>query len=284
METGPIRVAIMADTHGVLRPEVERILETCDVIVHAGDFDNQMLYHKLNVDQPLYAVRGNNDRGWSGGLGQVNRFEIGGVKFIMAHERVDIPSVLKDIQVVIFGHSHMYYQQEISGRLWLNPGSCGYKRFTLPLSMAVMTIEDGTYEVETVWLEHGYGTPGAATSQREKAKASKYEKQQKRYKQKQAKGEGQADKAKGAVKAARYGGQPAARQEAVKPAPDQEKEYLFLIAKILRLRKAGEPREWVIRNLGENFRLASTIYDICEKRPDSNARQILELLLEQISF
>lgn len=284
METGPIRVAIMADTHGVLRPEVERILETCDVIVHAGDFDNQMLYHKLNVDQPLYAVRGNNDRGWSGGLGQVNRFEIGGVKFIMAHERVDIPSVLKDIQVVIFGHSHMYYQQEISGRLWLNPGSCGYKRFTLPLSMAVMTIEDGTYEVETVWLEHGYGTPGTATSQREKAKASKYEKQQKRYKQKQAKGEGQADKAKGAVKAARYGGQPAARQEAVKPAPDQEKEYLFLIAKILRLRKAGESREWVIRNLGENFRLASTIYDICEKRPDSNARQILELLLEQISF
>lgn len=284
METGPIRVAIMADTHGVLRPEVERILETCDVIVHAGDFDNQMLYHKLNVDQPLYAVRGNNDRGWSGGLGQVNRFEIGGVKFIMAHERVDIPSVLKDIQVVIFGHSHMYYQQEISGRLWLNPGSCGYKRFTLPLSMAVMTIEDGTYEVETVWLEHGYGTPGAVTSQREKAKASKYEKQQKRYKQKQAKGEGQADKAKGAVKATRYGGQPAARQEAVKPAPDQEKEYLFLIAKILRLRKAGESREWVIRNLGENFRLASTIYDICEKRPDSNARQILELLLEQISF
>ena len=284
METGPIRVAVMADTHGVLRPEVERILETCDVIVHAGDFDNQMLYHKLNVDQPLYAVRGNNDRGWSGGLGQVNRFEIGGVKFIMAHERVDIPSVLKDIQVVIFGHSHMYYQQEISGRLWLNPGSCGYKRFTLPLSMAVMTIEEGTYEVETIWLEHGYGTPGAATSQREKAKASKYEKQQKRYKQKQAKGEGQADKAKGAVKAARYGGQPAARQEAVKPAPDQEKEYLFLIAKILRLRKAGESREWVIRNLGENFRLASTIYDICEKRPDSNARQILELLLEQISF
>ena len=284
METGPIRVAVMADTHGVLRPEVESILETCDVIVHAGDFDNQMLYHKLNVNQPLYAVRGNNDRGWSGGLGQVNRFEIGGVKFIMAHERVDIPSVLKDIQVVIFGHSHMYYQQEISGRLWLNPGSCGYKRFTLPLSMAVMTIEDGTYEVETIWLEHGYGTPGAATSQREKAKASKYEKQQKRYKQKQAKGEGQADKAKGAVKAARYGGQPAARQEAVKPAPDQEKEYLFLIAKILRLRKAGESREWVIRNLGENFRLASTIYDICEKRPDSNARQILELLLEQISF
>ena len=299
METGPIRVAVMADTHGVLRPEVERILETCDVIVHAGDFDNQMLYHKLNVNQPLYAVRGNNDRGWSGGLGQVNRFEIGGVKFIMAHERVDIPSVLKDIQVVIFGHSHMYYQQEISGRLWLNPGSCGYKRFTLPLSMAVMTIEDGKYEVETIWLEHGYGTPGAATGQREKTRASKYEKQQKRYKQKAGKTAGQsgtsggaeqAEGAGGAPKAARYGGHPAAKPEAPKAearmvtGPEQEKEYLFLIAKILRLRKAGESREWVIRNLGENFRLAATIYDICEKKPDSNARQILELLLEQLSF
>ena len=154
METGPIRVAVMADTHGVLRPEVESILETCDVIVHAGDFDNQMLYHKLNVNQPLYAVRGNNDRGWSGGLGQVNRFEIGGVKFIMAHERVDIPSVLKDIQVVIFGHSHMYYQQEISGRLWLNPGSCGPRRFHQPITMAVMTIEGRAYQVEKLEFAH----------------------------------------------------------------------------------------------------------------------------------
>ena len=47
MERGPVRVAMMADTHGVLRPEVEKILETCDVIVHAGDFDTQMLYMKL---------------------------------------------------------------------------------------------------------------------------------------------------------------------------------------------------------------------------------------------
>ena len=57
MERGPIRAAIISDTHGVLRPEVERILETCDVIVHAGDFDTQMLYHKLEVNQPLFAVR-----------------------------------------------------------------------------------------------------------------------------------------------------------------------------------------------------------------------------------
>ena len=128
MERGPVRVAVMADTHGVLLPDVEKILETCDVIVHAGDFDTQMLYMKLSGRQPLYAVRGNNDRGWSGGLAGIKRFEIGGVKMVMAHQRTDIPVALGNAQVVIFGHSHMYQQQEIAGRLWLNPGSCGYKR------------------------------------------------------------------------------------------------------------------------------------------------------------
>ena len=92
----------MADTHGVLRPEVEKILETCDVIVHAGDFDTQMLYMKLSGKQPLFAVRGNNDRGWSGGLPGIKRFEIGGVKMVMAHQRTDIPVALGDAQVVIF--------------------------------------------------------------------------------------------------------------------------------------------------------------------------------------
>lgn len=268
MEGGPIRAAVMADTHGVLRPEVERILETCDVIIHAGDFDSQMLYHKLEVNQPLYAVRGNNDRGWSGGLAAVKRFEIGGVKFIMAHERVDIPSPPGDVQVVIFGHSHMFYQQEINGRLWLNPGSCGYKRFTLPLSLAVMTIEDGRFEVETIWLEKSYGTPGAAKAQMEKAKASKYEKQQRRYKQKAGKAGAET--------------QAGDKEQRASQKKEAERDSLFMIAKIQRLKKAGETRDWVIRNLGDGYKLAGTVYDICEKKPGLNARQILELLKEQI--
>ena len=218
MERGPVRVAVMADTHGVLRPEVEKIVETCDVIVHAGDFDTQMLYMKLSGKQPLYAVRGNNDRGWSGGLPGIKRFEIGGVKMVMAHQRTDIPVALGDAQVVIFGHSHMYQQQEIAGRLWLNPGSCGYKRNTLPLSMAVMTIEDCKYTVETIWLEKGYGTPEAAIAQREKTKVSKYEKKQKRYQQKQLRDANDA----------------------------KEKELLFTIAKVLRFKKSGESRLWIM--------------------------------------
>lgn len=289
MEGGPIRAAIMADTHGVLRPEVERILETCDVIIHAGDFDNQMLYHKLNVDQPLYAVRGNNDRGWSIGLPTVKRFELGGVKFIMAHERVDIPSVLPDIQVVIFGHSHMYYQQEINGRLWLNPGGCGYKRFTLPLSMAVMTIEDGTYEVETLWLEKGYGTPGAALAQgknqkgrnpqegyakSEKPRAGRYEKQQRRYKQKTGKEKAESrlpeDDQPENYLPGKVPGPPSS--------PGEDRDRLFLIAKIQRLKHAGEPRDWIIGNLGRESESAGLIYDLCCENPGAGARHILELL------
>lgn len=270
METGPIRAAVIADTHGVLRPEVERIIETCDVVIHAGDFDNQMLYHKLNVNQPLYAVKGNNDRGWSGGLGELKRFEIGGVRFIMAHERSDIPSALPDIQVVIFGHSHMYYQQEINGRLWLNPGSCGYKRFTLPLSMAVMTIEDGRYEVETIWLEKGYGTPNAARAQVEKDKKSRYEKQQRRYRQKS--GEQKSGEQ-------RSGEEKTGEQKTqIQAGPGEDRDRLFLAAKILRLRNAGESRDWVVKNLGAGFEAAGMIYDICEKNPEANARQIVELL------
>ncbi|MCB7317333.1 metallophosphoesterase family protein [Lacrimispora sp. 210928-DFI.3.58] len=267
MTEGPIRAAVMADTHGVLRPEVERILETCDVIIHAGDFDNQLTYHKLSTDSPLYAVRGNNDRGWSGGLPLIKRFSLGGVKFIMAHERKDIPSALGDTQVVIYGHSHMYQQQEISGRLWLNPGSCGYKRFTLPLSLAVMTIEDGKYSVETIWLEKGYGTPGAAIAQRSKPKESRYEKQQKRYRQKQKERAGQA----------------AGLQKAVSPEEESrdKKSELFLLARILRQKKAGSAPEWAAENLNADIGLVNAVYAVCDRLPEADARCIQEELCKK---
>lgn len=152
-----IRAAVISDTHGLLRPEVEKVISTCDVVIHGGDFSDQMLYHRLNTRQPLYAVRGNNDNGWAKGLPLVRRFSLAGVRFIMSHDRADIPRDLKEEQVVLFGHSHKYYQQIEGGRLWLNPGSCGYKRFTLPLSMAVMTLRDGEHQVEPIWLDEEYG-------------------------------------------------------------------------------------------------------------------------------
>ena len=175
------------------------------------------------------------------------RFEIEGVKFIMAHERTQIPGSLGDAQVVVFGHSHMYQQQEINGRLWLNPGSCGYKRGTLPLSMAVMTIENGAYTLETIWLEKGYGTPEDAIAKREKPKKNRYERQQKRHMQEK-----------------------------------KDKEMLFLIAKILRLYQADASRAWVVKNTGNDPELTAKIYDLCGMEETSDAHRILAKLKEGI--
>ena len=116
--------------------------------------------------------------------------------------------------------------------------------------MAVMTIEDGKYTVETIWLEKGYGTPKAAIDQIEKAKVSKYEKKQKRYQQKQL---SDANNAK-------------------------EKELLFTIAKVLRFKKSGESRLWIIKNVGNDPELTAKIYDTCDPLSDTDARSIRERL------
>ncbi len=102
----PIRAAVISDTHGLLRPEVERILQSCDVVIHAGDFDNQMVFHKLKIKQPLYAVRGNNDHDWAEQLPLIRRFKLGDYRFLLVHDQADIPGDVGDAQVIIFGHSH----------------------------------------------------------------------------------------------------------------------------------------------------------------------------------
>jgi len=70
----------------------------------------------------------------------------------MIHDKKFIPKTLEDIDIIIFGHSHKYYEERKDGILWLNPGSCGKRRFDLPISMAVMTIEEGAWEIEKIEL------------------------------------------------------------------------------------------------------------------------------------
>lgn len=253
LHSEPIRAAVISDTHGLLRPEVEQVIGTCDAVIHAGDFDNQMLYHKLNIKQPLYAVRGNNDGTWAAQLPLVKRFSLGGVKLIMAHERQDIPAALGQEQIVIFGHSHMYCQKEEEGRLWLNPGSCGYRRFTLPLSLAVLTLQDGAYEVETIWLEKGGKKPEEGQNGEEQ----------------------NAEGPRGREKDGQ--GQPA-HKEKQSLKKQREKDQLFLIAKIMRLMKRGESISWVAKNIKSEPAFVEMIYRICVTHPGADARQILDKL------
>ena len=143
------KIGILSDTHGLLRPEVIGILRECDAILHAGDFDNPEVLEKLETIAPVYAVRGNNDTGpWAQSLEKTLRVEIEGLRFLMAHKRNDLPQNPEDADIVVFGHSHKYSCQEEDGVLWLNPGSCGRKRFHLPLTLAVVEMEENSFRIK----------------------------------------------------------------------------------------------------------------------------------------
>ena len=146
------KVGIISDTHGLLRPEVIELLKDCDCILHAGDVDRPVILDQLRYLGNLYAVRGNNDGNWARNLSVTLRFKIEGIEFFMTHNKKDVAWELGNSQIVIFGHSHHFFEEQIDGRLWLNPGSCGRSRFGGEVTMAVMTIDDGKYSVEKISL------------------------------------------------------------------------------------------------------------------------------------
>ena len=140
------RVGIISDTHGLLREEVLNYLKTCDYIIHAGDIDTEDVLNELKNIAPIYVVRGNNDKGeWS-----EKYFTIGNIRFYMVHNKKDISLNLKSIDVIVFGHSHKYFYEKIEEVLWLNPGSCGKRRFNLPINLAIMTIENNDCNIEKI--------------------------------------------------------------------------------------------------------------------------------------
>ena len=148
------RIGIISDTHGLLRPEVLEVLEMCDYIIHGGDINKAEVLEELNRIAPVYVVRGNNDKAqWAEELPEELYFEIADMKFYMVHNKKCIPEKLSQESAVIFGHSHKYFCEEKDGVLWLNPGSCGKRRFDQQITMAVMEIHDGRYMVEKIELD-----------------------------------------------------------------------------------------------------------------------------------
>lgn len=145
------KVGIISDTHGLLREEVVENLQPCDYIIHGGDITQPDILEKLNKIAPVIVVRGNNDKdAWADALEEELYFEIGGIHFYMIHNIECAPKNPPSVDVIIFGHSHRYYCEEKSGVLWLNPGSCGKRNFGLPLSMAMMEIEDGKFGLKKI--------------------------------------------------------------------------------------------------------------------------------------
>ena len=139
------KIAVLSDSHGLLRREVVAAIQDCAYILHAGDIVRETDLDELRLYGNIYAVRGNNDL-WQDdlrNLAGVLRFEIGGVRFLMVHDRWDVPGNLEGIQAVIYGHSHRYSEEWIDGRLWLNPGSCGRARFGSAVTIAKMCVRNG---------------------------------------------------------------------------------------------------------------------------------------------
>lgn len=148
------RIGILSDTHGLLRPQVSEILRECDYIIHAGDLDTGEVLGELRKLASLYVVKGNNDKGlWVDSLEEVLRIKICGMRFLIIHDRKMLQSDPNDADVVIFGHSHKYYCEKEGNVLWLNPGSCGKRRFRLPVTMAVMEIGEHSFRIKQHILE-----------------------------------------------------------------------------------------------------------------------------------
>ena len=149
-----MKLAILSDTHGLLRPEVAEHLKTADAILHGGDINKPSIVDQLKQYAPLYIVRGNNDREWAEAIPHHLTVTLGGVTFFMVHNKKEVSGDLSGVDVVVFGHSHKYVQEEKSGMLWLNPGSCGPRRFHQEITMMMAEITDGTVRVEKVLIPH----------------------------------------------------------------------------------------------------------------------------------
>ena len=149
-----MKLAILSDTHGLLRPEVVEQLKTADAILHGGDINKQSIVDQLRQYAPLYVVRGNNDKEWAEDIPHDLTITLDGVTFYMVHNKKELPATLSGVDVVVFGHSHKYVQEEKNGILWLNPGSCGPRRFHQEITMMMAELIDGEMRVEKISIPH----------------------------------------------------------------------------------------------------------------------------------
>lgn len=149
-----MKLAILSDTHGLLRPEVMEHLKTADAILHGGDINRPAIVDQLRQYAPLYVVRGNNDKAWAEDIPHDRTLTLDGVTFYMVHNKKEVPADLSGVDVVVFGHSHKYVQEEKDGILWLNPGSCGPRRFHQEITMMMAELTDGELRVEKITIPH----------------------------------------------------------------------------------------------------------------------------------
>jgi putative phosphoesterase len=136
-------IGLISDTHGLLRPEAVRALSGVEHIIHAGDIGGPDILEKLRAIAPVDAVRGNNDKGeWAAQIPLYLALELEGVRIHVLHDvkEMDVDPRAAGFDVVVSGHSHKPMVTERDGVQFVNPGSAGPRRFSLPVTIARLDI------------------------------------------------------------------------------------------------------------------------------------------------
>jgi putative phosphoesterase len=154
-----MRIGLVSDTHGLLRPEALDFLAGSDHIVHGGDIGGPEILERLAAIAPLTVVRGNNDTApWTTSVPGTARIDFGGVGILVIHDVKELGKELgadpaaHGVRVVVSGHSHKPACVERGGVLYVNPGSAGRRRFTLPIAAGELLIDGGRVEARLVTL------------------------------------------------------------------------------------------------------------------------------------
>ncbi|HEX6717702.1 MAG TPA: metallophosphoesterase family protein [Pyrinomonadaceae bacterium] len=147
-------IGVISDTHGLLRPQAIDALAGVEMILHAGDIGSSAVLDDLRDIAPVVAVRGNNDKGdWAEALPTWEVVQIDSVSIYMLHDLKEIDiSPVGTFQVVVSGHSHKPVVEEKRGVLYVNPGSAGPRRFSLPISVAHLQINESTVNAKLIKL------------------------------------------------------------------------------------------------------------------------------------
>lgn len=157
-----MKIGVVSDTHGLLRPEVAPALAGVERILHLGDVGKMVVLDELNKIAPVTAIRGNVDReGPCGELPETDVVLVADRYVYMLHdlETLHLDPAAGKFAAVLFGHTHVPNFYTRKGVLYFNPGSCGPRRFKLPVTVGLLTVgEDGEFEAKIIHLDRSCDT------------------------------------------------------------------------------------------------------------------------------
>ncbi len=151
-----LRVGLVSDTHGLLRPAAKTFLQGSDYIIHGGDIGRPEILEELATLASVTAVRGNNDKGlWAELLRDTEILQVGEVLVYVIHDlaQIDIEPGVAGMRVVVSGHSHKPHVEERDGVLFVNPGGSGPRRFKLPITVGELLIDGNSVSARIVELD-----------------------------------------------------------------------------------------------------------------------------------